>query len=791
MSSPLVPEALPPPEPSLKEYLQILQRRKSIFLQVFVAVLILGVVATALARPVYQTHAKVLVPASSRSLNLVDSNNPIASMLAASQPDSLETQLQVLQSGPFQAEAQHLAGVNSRPRVVPPVVRVEALEGSNVLQITVEGGDPEEIARLANTVVDLHLKQTTLTETEGLSETREFVRAEREKAARELTEADRRLLAFQRDHRVIQLAADQEAQAKEYVTLQAEVHAAESNVATTAAQIRELQSRLAAAPLDLVEESARENPRRTRLEERRDELIVNRSELLQDFLPTSQRVRTLDERIARLSKQIAAEPEIVRARVHEPNPARPALRARLMELEATLEGHRAAYNTAAARFNARKGVIDSVGPWEVQHSRLKQERDAAQSAYNSFSDRLRDLEIRTRARFRTTRQIERAAVPSTPIRPKKTTNLMLAMLLALCLGAGAAFLQEHLDDRVNSPEDVERIAALPTLGHIPRIPAEQSRLVGSLSARSSIAEAYRALRSSIGFAMADTGQGESRRLMVTSASKGEGKSLTSVNLAMAMAQDGKRVVLVDADMRRPRLHALLDLPKAPGLSELLVGMRSLDETLLETEIENLQVICAGPIPPNPAELIGSHAFRALLRDLEARADVVILDTPPCIPVTDPLIVAARADGVLLVVQAGETRKEAVRHAVSLLARAHARILGVLMNNIQPNQGASPYYYHYYYYGYYGNGYGSEEAHELPSQRSRRATRNGRKPTLPAAGQAGRASAPTATIEGCEATGDRVLTAEGSRSDAPSRLDGGRFHAVSEGAGSPSAVTPEE
>jgi capsular exopolysaccharide synthesis family protein len=190
---------------------------------------------------------------------------------------------------------------------------------------------------------------------------------------------------------------------------------------------------------------------------------------------------------------------------------------------------------------------------------------------------------------------------------------------------------------------------------------------------------------------------------VTSASKGEGKSTTSVNLATAMAMDGKKVILVDADMRRPSVHRLLNVPSAPGLSEVLAGMKSIDEVIQDTEVENLRVVTAGPVPPNPAELLGSRAFDSVIEQLEERADLVIFDTPPCMPVTDPVIVAARMDGVVLVLFAGQTRKAAIKYAVEMLGRARARILGCVFNRVQTSK--SGYYYHYYYY--YGDGYYSD------------------------------------------------------------------------------------
>jgi len=718
------PQPLPTqPEINIKDYFDVIRRRKAIFIQVFVLVLTVGIVNTTLSKPVYSTYTKILVPAASSSVSLVDSNNPIATMLAAAQPDNVTTQLEILQSSPFLGEAMEKAGVKFREGVVPPAVSFAAVGGSNILQVTVEGGDPQEIKRLADKIVELHVKKTDLAQTTGLDDTLEFVSKEKLKTYADLEDAHNRLIAFQKDHRVAQLTAEQEANAKEYVALQTQLRETENNIASTRVQIADLKQRLNREPIDIVQESEKENSRRAKLEDRLDDMKVRRAELLQDFLPTSERIKDLDERIRDFTAQVEAEPATIPIRSHMPNPARAPMQAKIAELETDLRGTVTANNRARAAVAARKDMIQGMGAWEIEQARLIHERDALQSAYTTLSDRLRDLEIRKKARLTTARPIEPARVPGAPIRPKKATALVTAAVLALFLAAGMAFLQEYLDDRINSPVDVERLAALPTLGHVPLIGQNNQPLIASLPATSQVSEAYRALRSSVGFASIDA---PLRRLLVTSASKGEGKTLTSVNLATAMAIDGKRVILVDADMRRPNVHRTLSVPSSPGLSEVLAGMRSIEEAIQDTSVPNLQVVCAGPIPPNPAELLGSRMFDTVLEQLEARADIVIVDSPPCMPVTDPLIVASRVDGVILVLHCGQTRKHAIRHAVEQLNRAHARIVGTVFNRVQANKSGS--YYHYYYH-YYQDGYYRDDNRNGRSGRQLQ-TQSGAKPLGP-------------------------------------------------------------
>ncbi len=275
--------------------------------------------------------------------------------------------------------------------------------------------------------------------------------------------------------------------------------------------------------------------------------------------------------------------------------------------------------------------------------------------------------------------------------------------MGLLLGVGFAFLQEFLDDRVNTAEDIERLTALPTLGVVPTIPADTRPVLIGKDALSPVTESYRALRTSVHFSAIDS---PVRTLLVTSPHAGEGKSVTSTNTAIAMALEGKRVILVDADLRRPSIYKLLELPQQPGLTSVGAGDVTLEEALQEIPVPGLRVLTSGPLPPNPAELLNSHAMLSLIDRLLELADVVIFDTPPLIPVTDTQVLAAHIDGAILVVEAGSARKAAVKHARDLLQQSRVRILGVVLNKIDQTQKG--YYYHYYYrggYGKYGSRYG--------------------------------------------------------------------------------------
>lgn len=702
-------------EMGLRDYMDILRRRKAAAIQVFVLVMAIGVVVTLLSKPIYATRGKLVIPRVAQTVTMNSGQDPFNRVM--NQPDDLPTQIQTLQSGPFIQEAIKEAKIGPRPGVMFPDVRVEQVEGGgNVIQISAEGGDPKEAAALVNAMLDLHINKSKSVNTEGLSTNVDMVRNEKEKQQQALVDAENRLIIFNKQHQVAKATAEQKAKVEEYVDLQSSVTAAESDVTSTQAEVASLQTALQQTPMEFLDKSSKPNTRKEKLQERLSDLEQQRDELLQLYQPTSRQVKSVLGMISSLQAKIAAEPDELETRTHRPNPDRAQLQSEVATQRAKLRGQVARLNAARARFNSRRDLVDQLGPFEIEQARLTRERDMAQAAYTSLSEQLRNLEIRlsVEKNYSPARVLEHARVPGAPIAPRKATNIMLSFFLALAAACGMAFLQEYLDDRVNSPDDLERIAALPTLGHVPLMGPDQPRLVHSLPANSHVAESYRALRSSIGFASIDE---PLRRLQVTSASKGEGKTVTSINLATAMAMDGKRVILVDADLRRPTIHRVLNLPNSPGLTEVLLGLKTVDEAIQATDIENLRVVCSGPIPPNPAELLGTRAFDHVIEQLEERADIVIFDTPPCMPVTDPLIVASRMDGVVLVLHVGKTKKGMIKHVQEMLSRARARVVGVIFNQVEHSKGGY-YYYHYYYY--YGDGYYSEGA-----RRGERHRRNGR------------------------------------------------------------------
>jgi len=327
--------------------------------------------------------------------------------------------------------------------------------------------------------------------------------------------------------------------------------------------------------------------------------------------------------------------------------------------------------------------------------------------------------------------IDQGEIPDRPISPKKGLNLFLALILGSLGGVGLCFVLEYLDNSVKGPEDVERLAGLPSMGVIPHVPIGEDKkqkkiqlasrldyaddkqqdpyqeigqfeLINHYFPKISIAEDYRTVRTSILLSFAEN---PPRSILVTSALPKEGKSVTVTNLAVAFAQLGERVLVVDTDLRKPRLHQIFKIERQEGLSNFLTGNLAMRDAIQKTDVENIFLMPSGPIPPNPSELLNSKKMKQLMTESREGFDFIFFDTPPVLAVIDPLIVSAMTDATMFVIKAGVTARKPFMNAINELQKANGNILGVLFNELKVKSGDLGFmdYYHYYRYEYYGDG----------------------------------------------------------------------------------------
>jgi non-specific protein-tyrosine kinase len=346
-------------------------------------------------------------------------------------------------------------------------------------------------------------------------------------------------------------------------------------------------------------------------------------------------------------------------------------------------------------------------PEEVANlSQLETTRREAQLRYTEAFNNREALRIEEARSSNNLIDVESARPPRNPIAPKVETNTILGALVGAMLAAGVVLLIEFLDDTIKTPDEVREVTDISTVGAVAQIKGSNDpnqRLVAMHVPRSPISEAFRVIRTNLSFAAIDEGL---QTLVVTSSSPGEGKSTISSNLAIVMAQTGLKIIIVDSDLRRPTQHKIFKLPNNQGLTTALLDVNTpLEEQIQNTPVPGLRILTSGPIPPNPAELLNSQRMGTIRESLSELADVVIFDTPPALTVADSIILAPRVSGCLIVVDAGQTRQQALKQTLERLQNSNAHVLGIIINQLKVSRSG---YYYYDYSRYYNYEYASDD-----------------------------------------------------------------------------------
>jgi capsular exopolysaccharide synthesis family protein len=332
--------------------------------------------------------------------------------------------------------------------------------------------------------------------------------------------------------------------------------------------------------------------------------------------------------------------------------------------------------SAAAALEAVKAEALDLSRRGVRYDALKRDLDASKTVADGLLARQKQTDVARDVRASNVHVIDAASAPRSPLRPRPARDLVLTVLLGLGAALALAFFRDYIDTSVGRPSDVRRLG-LPVLGIIPETASRRNPLlVGNSPRKEPFAEGYRALRTTL----EPPAEAQGQILLVTSSLPGEGKSLTCVNLALTLASTDEKVLVVDADLRRPTLAPLLNGKRAPGLSDLLTGSSSLDQAIQRLPGTRLSLLAGGTaVQRNPADLLASGIMRDLLGELRTRFDRIVFDTPPCGEIADALILSPLADGVLVVTRAGKVSKAALLNVLERLVHARANILGVVLN----------------------------------------------------------------------------------------------------------------
>ncbi len=388
----------------------------------------------------------------------------------------------------------------------------------------------------------------------------------------------------------------------------------------------------------------------------------------------------------------------------------------LTNLETTYRETVAREQALRRAFEQQRGETVTQNEAAINYRIIQQEIATNKTLLDNLLQRSKENDVLMSNKPNNVSVVDYAVSPGGPIGPNRTRTVFMAMVLALGLGVGFALFLEYLDDTVSSTEEVERLLHLPALAVIPSASSANRRRLGAPSValqkrngngsgssellmnvdgHSPLAESYRHLRTSI---LLSTAGRAPKALLVTSSLPGEGKTTTAVNTAVSLAQTGASVVIIDADMRRPRLRSIFGLADRPGLSSVLsseVSEADILAMIAKDAVTGLNVLTSGPIPPNPAELIGSDQMRRLLTVLQQHFTHVVVDSPPITSFTDGVLISTMVDGVLLVVHGGKSSRKIVKRSRQLLADVGAKIFGVVLNNVSI-QTQDYYYYHRYY-----------------------------------------------------------------------------------------------
>ena len=364
-------------------------------------------------------------------------------------------------------------------------------------------------------------------------------------------------------------------------------------------------------------------------------------------------------------------------------------------------------------------IIESIPATSISYLHLERERQTQERIYLLMKERYEESRIQEASQISSVYIIDNALPNYLPIKPRTKVNILLGFVLGIALGVGVILIREFVDNSVRSKEDLEKLG-LTVMGIIPSMFIDKSkkaldkkfsgdndyrsRLITHFKPRSPISESFRSLRTNLDLALPDK---KIKSIVVTSGGAQEGKSTVISNLAITFAQLGMKVLLVDADMRKPMVNKMFKTSKKPGLANLITKRAKLDDAIRKTEIDNLDVIPAGTLPPNPSELLGSDSMIEIFEEMKSRYDKIFFDAPPLMAVTDSAILGALTDGVLLVSRAGVAQSEVITHLKQEMNNSNIRIVGTVLNDVNPKNTSSGYYYYYQRY-YFDKYYGEEK-----------------------------------------------------------------------------------
>jgi succinoglycan biosynthesis transport protein ExoP len=608
------------------------------------------------------------------------------------------------------------------------LLEVQQVKDTRLIEIHFTHPDPQVAAKVANAIAEVFVLINLEKKTATNSTTGDFLQKRIAELQSDIRTAEERLLNYAKSNQILTLDAGQNTVVDRLVGLNKQLLEAENERKMSEAAYR--VSNEPGAVDAMVAPNTRE------FEGKLADLNQKRQLLLVDNTEEWPEVKEVEKQIAGLEKQIKdahaqavlIESKLLETRYHQALDRERALR---------------------TSFNEQRGATLTQNEAAINYRIIQQEIETNKGLLDGLLQRGKENDVSAAGTQNNIHVVDYAPTPKLAVGPRRLQVIAVALLLSITFGVGLALFLEYLDDTLDTPDDVEKALRLPALAVIPLVEGQLRRffpgrrgkkgsngnangngngngnggslvLLSSLEGKSSLAESYRQLRTSVLLSKAGCAP---KTILVTSSLPGEGKTTTAINMAVSLAQTAARVLIVDADMRRPRMHTVFHLSNKSGLSTILSNDLNEAEMLklVQQEPESgLYVLACGPMPPNPAELLGSEQMRRLLTFLERTFAHVIIDSPPVASFTDGVLIGALVDGVLLVVHAGKSSRDIARRGKQILTDVGAKIIGVVLNKatLRPHD-------YYYYQSYYGSAYykGADTEAEPAGGSGQRATRS--------------------------------------------------------------------
>ncbi|MEO0079384.1 MAG: polysaccharide biosynthesis tyrosine autokinase [candidate division WOR-3 bacterium] len=580
-------------------------------------------------------------------------------------------------------------------RILQRSVSARALRDADIIRLTVVASKPELAQSIAQAYIDAYQAYEVRQSCAAIRSVKEFLQRQLAVVGARLDSAERRLENYKRTNHITDISEETKAAVERQSNVLALYH-------TTGAEREALERELTAltGTWDSLSLDNHAEPLVAALREELARLEAERTNLLiQGFSQNSHRLESLVGRIAALKEQLATETARFTSEqgaLDEVNLVVSRFQRRVaVENElARLAGREAALARMAANYDR---LLNRLPQHELALARLSRDVAVDRQVFALLAERFEETRIQEAGRISGVRVVDPPR-PGVKVRPNARNSLVMALILGLSLGFATGLVVDRLDTVVRRPEDLERLG-VQVLASVPRLSNAQDKTVlQGPEDLSAFAEAFRILRTSIIFA---AGGNQSQTIAVTSASPAEGKTTVAANLAQVLSQSGKRTLLIDADLRKPRLHIIYGRKKKPGLTDTVMLNVPLDQALhrFAESPGTLDILFAGTAPPSPVDFLSSPGFDSFLKQLSAQYDYIVIDTPPALISADSSVLASRVTGVLLVVRIGRSDSRAVSEAHRLLNQAGAKLLGVVANQLKPPRRYGYYRYRYYHYRY--------------------------------------------------------------------------------------------